>query len=61
MGADEVGTLKGPTERRAILDRLIGDHGGPHSEHDGRQCPCGVRKRGGRGAVHGRWVGRFRP
>jgi adenylate cyclase len=28
MGADEDGTLKGLTERRAILDRLIGDHGG---------------------------------
>jgi adenylate cyclase len=28
MGADEVGTLKGLTERRATLDRLIGDHGG---------------------------------
>jgi adenylate cyclase len=28
MGADEVGTLRGLTERRAILDRLIGDHGG---------------------------------
>src|SRR5262245_35263841 len=28
MGADEIGTLKGLTERRAILDRLIGDHGG---------------------------------
>src|SRR5215831_1282305 len=28
MGADEVGTLKALTERRAILDRLIGDHGG---------------------------------
>jgi len=28
MGADEVGTLKGLTERRAILDRLIGVHGG---------------------------------
>jgi adenylate cyclase len=28
MGADEVGTLKGLTERRAILDKLIGDHGG---------------------------------
>src|ERR1700682_6397101 len=27
-GADEVGTLKGLTERRAILDRLIGEHGG---------------------------------
>ena len=28
MGADEVGTLKGLTERRAILDRIIGGHGG---------------------------------
>jgi adenylate cyclase len=28
MGADEVGTLKGLTERRAILDRLIGEHRG---------------------------------
>src|SRR5262245_54059679 len=28
MGADEVDTLKGLTERRAILDRLIGEHGG---------------------------------
>jgi adenylate cyclase len=28
MGADEVGTLKGLTERRAILDRLIGEHKG---------------------------------
>ena len=28
MGADEVGTLKGLTERRVILDKLIGDHGG---------------------------------
>ena len=28
MGADEVGTLKGLTERRAILDKLIEDHGG---------------------------------
>src|SRR5689334_3258552 len=28
MGADELGTLKGLTERRAILDRIIGDHGG---------------------------------
>jgi adenylate cyclase len=28
MGADEVGTLKGLTERRAILDRFIGNHGG---------------------------------
>src|SRR5258708_2184486 len=28
MGADEGGTLKGLTERRAILDRLIGEHRG---------------------------------
>jgi adenylate cyclase len=28
MGADEVGTLKGLTERRAILDKAIGDHRG---------------------------------
>jgi adenylate cyclase len=28
MGNDEVGTLKGLTERRAILDRLIGEHRG---------------------------------
>jgi class 3 adenylate cyclase len=28
MGADEVGTLKGLTELRAILDGLIGEHRG---------------------------------
>jgi adenylate cyclase len=28
MGADEVGTLKGLTKRRAILDGFIGEHGG---------------------------------
>src|SRR6201989_2189000 len=28
MGADEVGTLEGLTERRAILDRIIGEHRG---------------------------------
>jgi len=28
MGADEVGTLKGLTERRTILDKFIGDHRG---------------------------------
>ena len=28
MGVDEVGTLKGLTKRRAILDRLIGEHRG---------------------------------
>ena len=26
MGADEVGTLRGLTERRTILDKLIGDY-----------------------------------
>ena len=34
MGADEVGTLKGLTERRAILDRIIG-------KHRGRIAPAG--------------------
>jgi len=28
MGADEVGTLEGLTERRAILDRIIGEQRG---------------------------------
>jgi adenylate cyclase len=28
MGVDEVGTLKGQTEGRAILDRPIGEHRG---------------------------------
>jgi hypothetical protein len=28
MGADELGALKGLTERRAILDRFIGEHRG---------------------------------
>jgi adenylate cyclase len=28
MGADEIGTLKGLTERRAVLDRFIGEHRG---------------------------------
>ena len=28
MGTDEVGTLRGLTERRAVLDKLIGDHRG---------------------------------
>src|ERR1700757_2721251 len=28
MGADEVGTLKGLTERRTILDGIIGEHRG---------------------------------
>jgi hypothetical protein len=53
MGADEVGTLKGLTERRAILDRLIGGPRGPHSEHGRRQRACGVRQRCRRGAMRG--------
>jgi adenylate cyclase len=28
MGTDEVGTLQGLTERRAILDRIIGEYRG---------------------------------
>jgi adenylate cyclase len=36
MGADELGALKGLTERRAILDRFIGGTQGSHSEHGGR-------------------------
>jgi adenylate cyclase len=39
MGADEVGTLQGLTERRAILDRLIGEHRGRVANTGGRQCP----------------------
>jgi adenylate cyclase len=35
MGADEVGTLKGLTERRAILDRLIGEHRGSIANRTG--------------------------
>jgi adenylate cyclase len=31
MGADEIATLKGLTERRAILDRLIGERRGRHA------------------------------
>jgi adenylate cyclase len=44
MGADEVGTLKGLTERRATLDRIIGDQRG--REYGGRQCPCRIWKCG---------------
>jgi class 3 adenylate cyclase len=36
MGADEVGTLKGLTERRAILDRIIGEHRGRVARAQGR-------------------------
>lgn len=36
MGADEVGTLKGLTERRAILEQVHFGTRGPHSEHGWR-------------------------
>jgi adenylate cyclase len=42
MGTDEVGTLKGLTERRAILDRLIGEHRGRIANTAG----TGLRLRG---------------
>ena len=38
MGADEVGTLRGLTERRAILDRIIGEHAG-HIAPPGSNLP----------------------
>ncbi len=38
MGADEVGTLKGLTERRAILDKLIGEHRGRIANTAGDSC-----------------------
>jgi len=47
MGSDEVGTLKGLTERRAILDRIIREHRGGIANTAG--CPCGVRTRCGGG------------
>jgi adenylate cyclase len=40
MGTDEVGTLKGLTERRAILDRLIGDHRGRIANTAGSSVPA---------------------
>ena len=40
MGADEVGTLKDLTERRAILDRLIADHGGRIANTAGNSVPA---------------------
>jgi class 3 adenylate cyclase len=39
MGADELGTLKGLTARRAVLDRLIGEHRGRIANTAGDQCP----------------------
>jgi adenylate cyclase len=40
MGADEVGTLKGLTERRAILDKLIGEHRGRIANTAGDSVPA---------------------
>ena len=40
MGVDEVGTLKGLTEQRAILDRLIGDHRGRIANTAGKTDPA---------------------
>jgi class 3 adenylate cyclase len=54
MGADEVGTLKGLTDRRAILDRIIGEHRGRKANTAGDsvlrsseapRMPCSVRRR----------------
>jgi adenylate cyclase len=42
MGADEVGTLKGLTERRAILDRIIGEHRGRIANTAGNTDPAKV-------------------
>ena len=41
MSLDEVGTLKGLTERRAILDKLISDHRGriANTAGDSVKCP----------------------
>jgi adenylate cyclase len=44
MGADEVGTLKGLTERRAILDGIIGEpRGAPELLQLPRLWRCLVR------------------
>jgi hypothetical protein len=53
MGADEVGTLKGLTERRAILDRLIGE---PHSttEQKFTFCLLPLRQHSGLHRIFGR-------
>jgi adenylate cyclase len=40
MGADEVGTLRGLTERRAILDKLIGEHRGRIANTVGDSLPA---------------------
>ena len=38
LGADEVGTLRGLTERRTILDKLIGDYRGRMANMAGDSC-----------------------
>ena len=43
MGTDEVGTLKGLTERRAILDRLIRDHRGRIANTAGDSVSIGAQ------------------
>src|SRR6476661_5834403 len=58
MGSDEVGTLKGLTERRAILDRLIGEHRGRIANTAGDSV-LGVWERCGCGAVRGGRPGSF--
>ena len=40
IGADEVGTLRGLTERRAILDKLIGEHRGRIANTAGDSVVC---------------------
>jgi len=40
MGFDEVGTLKGLTERRAVLDTFIGDHRGRIANTAGDSVVC---------------------
>jgi adenylate cyclase len=40
MGADEVGTLRGLTERRVILDKLIADHRGRIANTAGSSVPA---------------------
>ena len=40
MGADEVGTLKGLTERRTILDKFIGEHRGRIANTAGDSVLC---------------------
>src|SRR3954453_19701903 len=53
MGTDEVGTLKGLTERRAILDRFIGEHRGriANTAGDSVLAELGGAVDGGRWAV----------